>query len=235
MRKLIPVAVAACALACAATASAALVPGVYDPGNTGCVTSTYSNGVLHLAKNCATTTNASAGADITGLTGQTFQSASFTLASASQCQGGSPRFNVTTSNGLFFLGCNNVTPTTNADGTATYTFTPATPCRRRLDRYRRPLARSATSASSSTFRERLTSRTSPSTDSSRSRFPRIRAAAVATAPRPPARRAAGSPLQARLQEPGLQCVSYKAHHKDSQEPQAPTRPSLHRRSRSRCP
>ncbi len=126
MRKLIPVAVAACALACAATAGAALVPGVYDPGNTGCVTSTYSNGVLHLAKNCATTTNASAGADITGLTGQTFQSASFTLASASQCQGGSPRFNVTTSDGLFFLGCNNVTPTTNADGTATYTFTPAT-------------------------------------------------------------------------------------------------------------
>jgi hypothetical protein len=126
MRKLIPVAVAACALACAATAGAALVPGVFDPGNTGCVTSTYSSGVLHLAKNCATTTNASAGADITGLTGQTFQSASFTLASASQCQGGSPRFNVTTSNGLFFLGCNNVTPTTNADGTATYTFTPAT-------------------------------------------------------------------------------------------------------------
>lgn len=126
MRKLIPVAVAALALACAATAGAALVPGVYDPGNTGCVTSTYSNGVLHLAKNCATTTNASAGADVTGLTGQTFQSASFTLASASQCQGGSPRFNVTTSNGLFFLGCNNVTPTTNADGTATYTIDAAT-------------------------------------------------------------------------------------------------------------
>lgn len=127
MRKFfIPVAVAACALACAATAGAALVPGVYDPGNTGCVTSTYSNGVLHLAKNCATSTNASAGADITGLGGQTFQSASFTLANAAQCQGGSPRFNVTTSNGLFFLGCNNVTPTTNADGTATYTFTPAT-------------------------------------------------------------------------------------------------------------
>jgi hypothetical protein len=126
MRKLIPVAVAALALACAATAGAALVPGVYDPGNTGCVTSTYSNGVLHLAKNCATSTNASAGASITGLTGQTFQSASFTLANASQCQGGSPRFNVTTSNGLFFLGCNNVTPTTNADGTATYTFNAAT-------------------------------------------------------------------------------------------------------------
>src|SRR5581483_9678781 len=125
MRKLIPVAVAACALACAATAGAALVPGVYDPGNTGCVTSTYSGGVLHLAKNCPTATNASAGADITGLTGQTFQSASFTLASATQCQGGSPRFNIYTTGGTFFLGCNNVTPTVNADGTVTYSFTAA--------------------------------------------------------------------------------------------------------------
>ena len=31
-----------------------------------------------------------------------------------------------TSTGTFFLGCNNVTPTINADGTATYTFTAAT-------------------------------------------------------------------------------------------------------------
>ena len=108
----------------AATAAAALEPGVFDPGNTGCVTSTYSNGVLHLAKNCVSTTNAAAGANITGVAG-TFQSASFTLASASQCQGGSPRFNVFTTGGTFFLGCNNVTPTINADGTATYNFAAA--------------------------------------------------------------------------------------------------------------
>ncbi len=125
MRKFLIAAVAAGALIAAATASAALQPGVFDPNNTHCVTSTFSNGVLHLAKNCATTTNASAGADITGLSGQTFQSASFTLASASQCQGGSPRFDISTTNGLFFLGCNNVTPTTNSDGTVTYTFSPA--------------------------------------------------------------------------------------------------------------
>ena len=31
-----------------------------------------------------------------------------------------------TTSGLFFLGCNNVTPTINANGTATYTFTAAT-------------------------------------------------------------------------------------------------------------
>ncbi len=81
---------------------------------------------MHLEKNCPTATNASAGAEVTGVSGQTFQSASFTLASATQCQGGSPRFNVETTTGFFFLGCNNVTPTTNPDGTVTYTFTAAT-------------------------------------------------------------------------------------------------------------
>jgi hypothetical protein len=126
MKRLLAVAAGVVTLALAGTAAAALVPGVFDPGNTGCVTSTFSNGVLHLAKNCPTSTNAAAGADITGLEGQTFTSASFTLASASQCQGGSPRFDVVTTTGLFFLGCNNVTPTINANGTATYTFTAAT-------------------------------------------------------------------------------------------------------------
>ena len=122
MKKLILISTCAIALIVASTAAAALVPGVYDPGNTGCPTATYSGGVLHLAKNCATTTNASAYGDISGLTGQTFTSASFTLASAAQCQGGSPRFNIDTTAGTFFLGCNNVTPTTNTNGTVTYTF-----------------------------------------------------------------------------------------------------------------
>jgi hypothetical protein len=125
MRKLFSSLVVLGALTFAATAVAALEPGVYDPGATGCVTSTYSHGVLHLAKNCATSTNAAAGADITGVAGQTFQSASFTLASASQCQGGSPRFDIVVGTTVYFLGCNNVTPTINSDGTATYTFTPA--------------------------------------------------------------------------------------------------------------
>jgi hypothetical protein len=72
-----------------------------------------------------TSTNAAAGADITGVTGP-FTSASFTLASTSQCQGGSPRFDIVTTVKTYFLGCNNVTPVVNADGTATYTFTAAT-------------------------------------------------------------------------------------------------------------
>jgi len=126
MKRLLAVAAGVITLALAGTAAAALVPGVFDPGNTGCVTSTFSNGVLHLAKNCPTSTNAAAGADITGQEGQVFTSGSFTLASSAQCQGGSPRFDVVTTNGLFFLGCNNVTPTINANGTATYTFTAAT-------------------------------------------------------------------------------------------------------------
>jgi hypothetical protein len=117
VRGFIVAAVAAAALIVAGTAGAVLVPGVYDPGNTGCVHATFSSGVLHLEKNCPSSTDAAAGADITGLEGQPFTSASFTLASTSQCQGGSPRFDIVTTTGLYFLGCNNVTPVGN-----TYTF-----------------------------------------------------------------------------------------------------------------
>ena len=126
MKRIIILLVAVCSLALAGTAAAALIPGTFDPGNTGCPVVKFGNGILHLEKNCPTSTNAAAGADITGLEGQTFESASFMLATAAQCQGGSPRFDVVTTDGLFFLGCNNVTPVINANGTATYTFTPAT-------------------------------------------------------------------------------------------------------------
>jgi len=128
MKRLIIIsATAVAALALAGTAAAALVPWTFvDTGVICSPTSTFSGGVLHLSKPCTTATVASAGATITGVSGQTFTSASFTLASVSQCQGGSPRFNVVTNVKTFFLGCNNVTPTINGDGTATYTFTAAT-------------------------------------------------------------------------------------------------------------
>jgi hypothetical protein len=126
MKKLIALAAIVAALSITGAGAAALQPGVFDPDHTGCPVATYANGVLHLAKNCATSTNAAAGADITGFTGATFTSASFTLASPAQCNGGSPRFNVVTTTGTFFLGCNNVTPTLNHEGRATYTFTAAT-------------------------------------------------------------------------------------------------------------
>lgn len=110
-----------------AVAAAALDPGVHDPGNTGCVKATVTKKkTLHLEKNCPTATDAAAGAEITGAAGQTFQSAEFTLKSATQCQGGSPRFIIVTSTGFFPVGCNNVAPILNADGTATYVFTAAT-------------------------------------------------------------------------------------------------------------
>jgi len=127
MKRLIVISASAIALMLASSAAAALVPGVYDPDHTGCPTATYSNGVLHLAKNCPTPTNAAAFADITGFAGATFTSASFTLARASQCNGGSPRFDVyTTTQSPFFLGCNNVAPVLNLDGSATYVFNAAT-------------------------------------------------------------------------------------------------------------
>jgi hypothetical protein len=127
MKRFLVAAVAALTmLALAAVAAAALSPGVYDPGNTGCPKATYAKGTLHLEKNCATTVNAAAGADITGAEGQTFTSASFTLANATQCQGGSPRFVIVTSTGLFPLGCNNVAPVAGKKGAATYLFTAAT-------------------------------------------------------------------------------------------------------------
>jgi hypothetical protein len=127
MKKIILIAASVLALVFATSAAAALVPGVFDPGNTGCPVATYNNGVLHLAKNCPTPTNAAAGADITGFAGATFTTASFTLAGAAQCNGGSPRFDVyTTTQSPFFLGCNNVTPVMNTDGSATYTFNAAT-------------------------------------------------------------------------------------------------------------
>ena len=126
MKKAIIVITAALMLTLAGTAAAALTPGVFDPGNTGCPVATFSNGVLHLEKNCLSTTNAAAGADITGFAGQTFASAAFTLAGTAQCNGGSPRFDVVTTDNTFFLGCNNVTPVVNGDGSATYTFDAAT-------------------------------------------------------------------------------------------------------------
>ena len=126
MKKPLLILAVAAAMAFAGTAAAALVPGVYDPGTTGCPIATYAGGVLHLEKNCPTATNAAAGADITGLGGQSFTTATFTLASAAQCQGGSPRFDIVTTAGTFFLGCNNVVPTANGDGTLTYVFDAAT-------------------------------------------------------------------------------------------------------------
>lgn len=126
MKKFLVAAIAALSmLVFASVAAAALDPIVYDPDNAGCIKATYAKKTLHLEKNCATTVNAAALAEITGVSGQTFQSAEFTLASATQCEGGSPRFLIITNTGSFPIGCNNVAPVVNENGTATYRFTPA--------------------------------------------------------------------------------------------------------------
>jgi len=127
MKKLFVAAIAAFTLTFVAGASAALAPAVQDPGNTGCVkASVTKNKTLHLEKNCANTVDAAAGAVITGVAGQTFQSAEFTLASASQCGGGSPRFVVIAGGVLYHLGCAQAKTTTNANGTVTYFIDAAT-------------------------------------------------------------------------------------------------------------
>ena len=129
MRRHLIAAIAAVAtLTFVAGAAAALDPGVYDPGSTGCVKAIYtkSTKTLRLEKNCITSTNAAAGAELTGFNGATFTSAEFTLANTTQCQGGSPRWIIITSTAFYPVGCNNVIPTVNADGTATYVFTAAT-------------------------------------------------------------------------------------------------------------
>ena len=103
MKKLILMAAMVAALALAGTAAAALTPWTFVGTGANCApTSTFSGGVLHLSKPCTTATNASAGATVTGVSGQTFTSASFTLASPAQCQGGSPRFNVVAGGKLWF-------------------------------------------------------------------------------------------------------------------------------------
>jgi hypothetical protein len=110
MKKLLLMAATVAALALAGNAAAALAPWTFvGAGATCSPTSTFSSGVLHLSKPCTTETNASAGATVTGVSYQTFTSASFTLATPTQCQGGSPRFNVVANGTTFFLGCNNVT------------------------------------------------------------------------------------------------------------------------------
>jgi hypothetical protein len=126
MRRFIPVVLGALALVFTGAAAAALAPGTFEDPAGVCpgVSATFSGGVLHLAKPCTTPTNAAAYAKITDAAGS-FSSASFTLASATQCQGGSPRFNVNVGTTTYFMGCNNVTPTINADGSATYVFTRA--------------------------------------------------------------------------------------------------------------
>ena len=93
----------------------------FDPTNTGCPEAQWQNregradtpggstfGLL-LAKNCPSTTVASAGAVANSIRGTSATTVGFDLRNDSPCTGGSPRFNLLTEQGTFHFvgGCGN--------------------------------------------------------------------------------------------------------------------------------
>lgn len=96
-------------------------PGTFDPDKTGIVTAAWINNIglpdsggsnfgLSLAKNGATSTNAAAGAAITGVDGITLTELGFDFKVGGHCSGGAPRFNVQATDGFHFMGgCGNGT------------------------------------------------------------------------------------------------------------------------------
>jgi hypothetical protein len=110
-------------MALAATGSVAFAqsgfqakPGVYDPDKTGTVSAAWVNGIglpdavgnssfgMLLQKNTVTSTNAAAGASITGVNGITLTEAGYDIKDGSHCSLGAPRFDVSATDGFHFLG-----------------------------------------------------------------------------------------------------------------------------------
>jgi hypothetical protein len=115
-------------------------PGTIDPDRTGIVTAQWINNIglpdsggsnfgLSLAKNGATTTNAAAGAAITGVDGITLTELGFDYKIGGHCSGGAPRFNVQASDGFHFVGgCGNGTISSGpAAGWGRVRFNPQNP------------------------------------------------------------------------------------------------------------
>jgi hypothetical protein len=99
--------------------------GTYtDPACPTGDSSDKKNEGLLLAKTGPTTNNASAFAEIKGVKGITLTELGYDLRKptntsdprGSHCGAGSPRFNITTTTGFFFLGCNSPAPTTQTAG-----------------------------------------------------------------------------------------------------------------------
>lgn len=79
---------------------------VYDPGNTGAASATWTKDGLLLKKDASTETVLSAGAEFKGVEGQPLTHLGFDVKAEGQyCGGGSPRFNVETDEGVSFFGC----------------------------------------------------------------------------------------------------------------------------------
>jgi hypothetical protein len=120
----------------------------FDPDHTGCVSASWNKGTgetdsncktnfgLSLAKNCATSTNASAGAVLNGVKGTTVQCGptfGYDIKDGSGCEAGSPRFNVSYTtplgaSGFSFLGgCANATKVPLGNGWTRVTIDPCSP------------------------------------------------------------------------------------------------------------
>ena len=117
----------------------------FDPDGTGCPTANWSrrsgeidsncrtNFGLFLEKNCPTSTNASAGVVLNGITGTTVECGptfGYDIKDGSTCEAGSPRFNVSytkpdgTSGFSFIGGCSNATQVSLGNGWTRVTMDP---------------------------------------------------------------------------------------------------------------
>jgi hypothetical protein len=108
-------------IASAASPSLAVNPWVYDPASAcpGVASTINPDGSLTLSKPCATSTNASAGATIQGVSGMSTTGMTLSFDVNGYCGAGAPRFNVYLSDGsTIFLGC-----IYGNDGTGHVTFT----------------------------------------------------------------------------------------------------------------
>src|SRR4030095_452219 len=120
----------------------------FDPDHTGCVSATWKKGAgetdsncktdfgLLLAKNCPTSTNASAGVVLNGIKGTIVQCGptfGYDIKNGSTCEAGSPRFNVSyttplgTSGFSFLGGCANATKVALGNGWTRVTIDPCNP------------------------------------------------------------------------------------------------------------
>lgn len=120
----------------------------FDPDHTGCPSAQWSKGMgetdsncrtnfgLSLAKNCALSVNASAGAVLNGIDGTPVQcgpTLGYDIKDGSPCGAGAPRFNVSyttpdgTSGFSFAGGCANATKTPLGNGWTRVTIDPCNP------------------------------------------------------------------------------------------------------------
>lgn len=106
----------------------------YPAGTAGNVTAKWDTTTgnrspsLLLEKLAATTDCSSAGATITGIEGIVLSELNFDIKNGDLCTGGSPRFNVSASDGFHFIGgCGNGTQTTPDAGWTHVVFDPTNP------------------------------------------------------------------------------------------------------------